>query len=378
MHQTELRTQETHDTATDTVSTLDSTPAAVPDETELEQLLGRLAEEVAGAWDVVAIHLGVRLGLYQALTGGRGRTAAELAADTGCHTRLVEEWLAGQVLNDNVRRDADGRHRLSAAQAAVLATTTSPAYLGGLTEVLVATARGHEQIEAAYRADGSLAWRDQQPAVAAGFDRAFTPLYAAGLLSSWIPALDGVQDRLERGARVADVGCGFGSAIVMLAEAFPASRFVGVDLHDEALITAADRAVSAGVADRVQLRHGAAADLTGGPYDLVTFFDSLHDFGDPAEVVARTRDQLADDGTVLLVEPMTAASADDAGGLMAARIFYPSSALLCTPGALASGGTALGNQVPDATWERIFRDNGFRSFRRVAESPFNRVFEARA
>lgn len=345
------------------------------DETELQALAGQFAGELTGAWSLVSIHLGVRLGLYTGLHAGPA-TPQELATRTGCNERLVSEWLTGQHAAGYVGRDADDRYRLSPAQAAILADPASPTYMGGFSEVLTSTVKGQEGIDEAFHGTGALAWGDQHPDLFDGFDRSFGPLYRSALLTDWLPALDGVEHRLRRGGRVADIGAGQGTAVIVMAEAFPTSTFVAVDVHDRSLTAAAKKAADAGLATRVRTEQASGTEYAGGPYDLITFFDSLHDMGDPDRVVAHTRQQLATDGAVLIVEPMVADGVDPATDL-AARLFYPSSAMLCTPGAMASGTTALGNQVPDDAWRRIFLDNGFGTFRRATETPFNRVFEAR-
>lgn len=345
-------------------------------ETTLTELLGRLAGELAGAWGMVSIHLGVRLGLYDALRDGPV-TAQQLATRTGCNERLVQEWLSGQVVAGYLAVDATDHYYLTVEQAAVLADTAAPTYMGGFSEVLAATIRSQEQIDAAFCGTGALAWGDQNPELSGAFERCVGPLYRDAVVSAWIPALDGVQDRLEEGARVADIGAGHGTATVVMGQTFPASTFTAVDVHADSLDAAAKQAADAGLGARVRTLQASGVAYDGGPYDLVTFFDSLHDMGDPDRVIANTRRQLADSGTVLVVEPMVASGPDDPGGTFAARLFYPSSAMLCTPSAMDGGALALGNQVPDATWRRLFLDNGFGSFERVAETPFVRVFAAR-
>ncbi|MHA7261847.1 class I SAM-dependent methyltransferase [Arthrobacter sp. TMN-37] len=345
-------------------------------ESQLNALTAQLATELVGAWGIVSVHLGVRQGLYQALSAGPA-SAGELAGRTGTNERLLQEWLVGQALAGYISVDSDGRYRLSAEQGMVLAVEGSPAYLGGLTEVLAAAVQGQQRIDAAFRSDGALSWGDQNPGLFDGFDRSFGPIYRACLLTQWLPALSGIESKLAAGARVADIGAGQATAVTLMAAEFPASRFVAVDLHQGSLGAAAKKAAAEGVADRIRMENASGAEYAGGPYDLITFFDSLHDMGDPEQVIANAARQVAEDGSVMVVEPMTAEGPDDAAGMFAARLFYPSSAMLCTPSALAGGTTALGNQVPDETWARLFHRNGFTSFRRVAQTPFNRVFEAR-
>lgn len=346
------------------------------DESALETFTGRLATEMAGAWGMASVHLGVRLGLYAGLVEGPA-TSHELARRTGTNERLVREWLVGQAVAGYVTVRASDRYALSEEQAMTLAHEDSPVYLGGLTEVLTAAIRGQEQIDAAFRGDGVLSWGDQHPALFAGFDHSFSPVYRAALVDHWIPAIEGLPATMSAGARVADVGAGRGTAVLLMAEAFPASTFTVIDLHRASLDAAAAKATDAGIRERITVQQASATDYGGGGYDLITFFDSLHDMGDPERVIGHARRQLAPDGVVMVVEPMIADDTRDEAGTLAARLFYPSSAMMCTPSGLASGRTALGNQVPDETWQELFQDNGFRVFRRAGQTPFNRVFEAR-
>jgi SAM-dependent methyltransferase len=345
------------------------------DETKLEQLAGQFAVEITGAWSMVSIHLGVRLGLYEALLAAAA-TPAELSERTGCNQRLVAEWLEGQHVAGYVGVADDGRHELTPEQAAILADLDSMTYMGGFTEVLAATVKGQDGIDDAFRGTGALAWGDQHDELFDGFDRCTSPFYRAALLAEWLPAIDGIEARLHEGGRVADIGAGQGTAAIVMAAAFPSATVAVIDVHDRSLDAAAKKAADAGLADRVHVQQAAGADFEGGPYDLITFFDSLHDMGDPERVIANARAQLTATGTVMVVEPMVA-DGDNPATDLAARLFYPSSAMLCTPGAMDSGSTALGNQVPDDAWRELFLANGFSSFRRATETPFNRVFEAR-
>jgi SAM-dependent methyltransferase len=361
------------------------------DEQKLEAFAGRVVDELAAAWSVASIHLGDRLGPYRGLLAGAA-TADELAARTGCSTRLVAEWLAGQAASAYVVHDpASGRYVLPAEHAAVLAVERSPAYLPPQAAVLAAMVRNEERIDAAFRGDGGLPWGEQHPCLFGAVDRAYGTGYRAALVDQWIPALDGVAERLAGGGRVLDVGCGLGTATVLLAEGFPRAQVTGVDLHQPSLDEAAKRAARAGVAERTTFEAAGATTYGGGPYDLICFFDSLHDMGHPDVALSHAREQLAEGGTVLVVEPMAAATPAEPCPPPAlcpastpapvadpvSRMFLVASATLCTPNALAQGGAGLGNQVPDSTWRELFAGAGFGHFRRAAETPTNRVFEAR-
>jgi SAM-dependent methyltransferase len=346
-------------------------------EQEIEAFASRVVGHLAGAWATSSIHLGDRLGLYRALLEGPA-TAGELAERTGCNPRLVGEWLAGQAaLGHVVGNDEDGTYLLPPEHAAVLAVEQSPVYLAAATGVVAAAIRNEDRIEEAFRSDGALPWGEQHPTLFAAVDRFFGTTYRAALVSQWLPALDGVDERLAHGGRVLDVGCGLGTATVLLAEAYPGATVVGVDTHQPSLDEGAKRAAEAGVSDRVQFVAASAADYAGGPYDLICFFDSLHDMGDPLGALTHARRELAPGGTVLAVEPMAAESAAEAASNPVSQLYYPSSAVLCTPHAVSEGGVGLGNQVPEHTWRDIFGSAGFGHFRRATETPFNRVFEAR-
>lgn len=346
-----------------------------PDASKIEAFAGATADRLASAWTVAAIHIGDQLGLYAALAEGAG-TADDIAARASTHPRLTREWLDGQVAAAIVEFE-DDTYRLPVEHAAVLAVSDSPAFLAAAGGVLAAAFQGERKILDAFRGDGKLAWGDQHPCLFGAVDRFYRTGYATSLVADWIPALSGVDHTLRVGGRVADVGCGHGTALVMMAEAFPNSTFVGIDNHDQSLDRACERVADAGLGRNVRLERGDAATFQGGPYDLICFFDALHDMGDPDTAIRNARHQIADTGSVMLIEPAAGESVAESVGDLAAQLYYPGSAFLCTPNALAQGGVALGNQVPEATWRNLFNRAGFNRFERVAETPFNRVFEAR-
>ncbi len=342
----------------------------------VEAFAARTVDRLASAWTIAAIHIGDRLGLYAALAEGSG-TAADIAARAATNARLTREWLDGQVVAGIVELAHDGRYTLPAEHAAVLAIDDSPAFLAGAGGVLAAVFQAEERIVGAFRGDGKLAWGDQAPCLFGAVDRFYRTGYKASLVAEWITSLERASTDLARGGRVADVGCGRGTALVMLAEAFPASTFVGIDSHEPSLARAGEHIASAGVGSRVRLERASAATFGGGPFDLICFLDALHDMGDPSAAIRNAHDQLAVTGSVMLVEPAARESVHEGIGDLAAQLYYPGSAFLCTPNAISQGDTALGNQVPEATWRELFTRAGFSSFTRVATTPFNRVFEAR-
>jgi 2-polyprenyl-3-methyl-5-hydroxy-6-metoxy-1,4-benzoquinol methylase len=342
------------------------------DETKLDQLVGPFATDFGAAMHAATVVIGDKLGLYKALAEGPA-TGAELAQRTGLDIRLVEEWCAAQNVSGYAEQDAkNGRYSLTEEQIAVLADDSTPAFLVGAMTIVASMFKDEVAIRDAFRSGRGLGWHEHDHDLFHGTERLFKPGYLGNLVSSWLPALDGVEARLEAGATVADIGCGHGSSTILLAQSYPASTIVGFDYHEGSIEVARKRAADAGVADRVRFEVASAQDFPGTGYDVVCIFDALHDMGDPAAGARHIRDALADDGTWLLVEPMTA----DEGPV--ARIFRSASVGICTPSAQAQpGGYALGNQVSDDRWRELLTEAGFTGFRRATETPFNRVFEVR-
>ena len=348
------------------------------DQTKLEEFLGTAVAEAAAAESAACCYIGDVLGLYEAMAGAGPLTAAELAARTGTHERYVHEWLANQAAGGYVTYDADrGTFELPAEHAAVLADADSPTYLSGIFEVIAAVWAGADRTVEAFRSGEGVGWHEHDPRLFGGVERIFAPIYRSQLVQEWIPALDGLDERLAAGARVADVGCGHGASTVTMAQAYPAARFVGFDYHAESIATAAKAAAHAGVGDRAAFEVASADSFGGDGYDLVCFFDCLHDMGDPVRAAAHARDALADDGTLLLVEPM--AGDDLADNLNpVSRLFYAGSVFLCTPSSLAQDGAlGLGAQAGEARLREVLAAAGFTHTRRAAATPFNLVIEAR-
>jgi SAM-dependent methyltransferase len=346
------------------------------DQARLEAFLGQAVTDLAAAESAVATYVGDRLGLYRALATVESMTAAELAAETGMNERLVLEWLRNQTAGGYVEHEA-GRFMLPPEQAAVLADSDSPLHIGGVFEVIASMWADTDAIESAFRGDGGVDWGDHDHRLYSGVERFYGAGYRGSLVSRWLPALDGVVARLEAGAWVADVGCGHGVSTVIMAEAFPNSTFVGSDPHEASIAAAHRGAKEAGVDDRVSFDVLAAADLPAEGYDLVCFFDALHDMGDPVSAAAAARRALAPDGVLMVVEPR-AGDDIDANINPVSRLFYAGSTFLCTPSALSQeGGHALGAQAGPAAITQVLHDAGFEHVRVAAETPFNLVFEAR-
>jgi 2-polyprenyl-3-methyl-5-hydroxy-6-metoxy-1,4-benzoquinol methylase len=344
---------------------------------KLEQFVFRVVDEIGATVNAALVVMGDKLGLYRALAG-HALTPAELAERTGTSERYVREWLNAQASGGFVAYDAaGGRYSLEPEQAVALTDPGSPAYLPGFFQIAVGAVVDSSRITEAARTGAGVGWGDHVHDVHEGCERFFRTNYNAHLMAEWLPALDGVVEKLERGGRVADVGCGHGASTVLMAEAFPRSTFAGSDYHAGSIETARKRAAAAGVADRVTFAADPAAEYGGGPYDLVTMFDCLHDMGDPVGAARHVRSTLAEDGTWMIVEPNAGDRVEDNLNPIG-RTFYGFSTLLCTPASLSQDvGLALGAQAGEARIREVVEEAGFTRFRRAAETPFNLVFEAR-
>jgi SAM-dependent methyltransferase len=349
------------------------------DTDKLMQFVFRAVDEVGATLNTALVVLGDKLGLYRALAGTDGLTPAELAERTGTAERYVREWLNNQAAGGYVAYDpASGRYSLPPEQTIALTDSDSPAYLPGFFQIALGSVIDSPRIvEAATRGNG-VGWHEHTHDVHEGCERFFRPGYNAHLLTEWLPALDGVIAKLERGARVADIGCGHGASTVLMAKAYPNSRFVGSDYHEGSIETARARAEEAGVSDRIEFRAESAQQYSEDGYDLVTMFDCLHDMGDPLGAARHVRQTLAPGGTWMIVEPMAGDRVEDNFNPVG-RAYYGFSTLLCTPASLSQEvGLALGAQAGEARIREVVTAAGFGSFRRVAETPFNLVFEAKA
>ena len=340
----------------------------------LHKVVGDLGALGTGA--LVAI--GDRLDLYRAMRGAGPITSQQLADKTRTAERYVREWLGGQLAAGYVLYDPDaGTYELPDAYAAVLADDTSPAcLLGGFISFTSVMSDIPKVIEA-FRTGNGIGWHEHHEGLFEGTERLFRPGYEANLIGAWIPALDGVAAKLERGGRVADVGCGHGASTIIMARAYPKSTFVGFDYHAKSIERARALAKEAGVADRVSFEVAPSQGYPGSGYDLVAFFDCLHDMGDPVGAARHVRKSLADDGTWLLVEPF---AGDDleSNATPVGRIFYAASTMICTPASLSQEvGLGLGAQAGESRLRQVVEKGGFTRFRRATETPFNLVLEAR-
>ena len=345
------------------------------DEAKLNDFMGRLVADMGGAAMLANVILGDELGLYRAMADNQPVSPQALAERTGCNPRLLREWLSAQAAAGYLEHEG-GNFRLPEEQAMALAIEDSPVYVAGGASVLAALYQDKDKLLAAMRGDGALPWGDHHPCLFRGTERFFRPGYRAHLVDEWLPALDDVVAKLQNGARVADIGCGHGASTVIMAQAFPASRFAGFDYHAPSVETASQRAREAGVEDRVDFSQASAKDYLG-EYDLICYFDCLHDMGDPVGAARHALRHLAPDGTVLLVEPYAGDRLED-NLTPIGKLFYAASTFICTPNSLSQEvGLGLGAQAGETRLRAVFEEAGFTRFRRAAETPFNLILEAR-
>jgi ubiquinone/menaquinone biosynthesis C-methylase UbiE len=346
----------------------------------VEQFAGQVVTDLAAAMAGVMTNLGHKLGLYRALAGSGPLSADELARRTSTNERSVQEWLHGQVAGGYVRFDGSSKqYELPVEHAFVLANPESPAFLPPAFDVAASLWHDEDEILSAFRSGKGMGWHQHNCRLFSATEAFFRNGYRAHLTQSWIPALEGIEERLAKGGRVADVGCGHGASAILMAQAFPKSRFVGVDYHESSIAVARERAKEAGVADRIRFEVGTARVLGNREkkFDLICFMDSLHDMGDPLEAVRVSRQAMAPDGALMLVEPFAKDKPEENVGPVA-RMYYSASAGLCTQNALSQGGLyALGAQAGAKQLLGIVKEAGFRSASVAMETPFNLILEGR-
>jgi len=353
--------------------------AQVPtlDMNKLNAFIGQFVTDLGAAVHTGMVVIGEKLGLYKALAGGP-MSSAELAAKTRTDERYLREWLASQAAGGYITYDeTTNRFGLSEEQAFALANEDSPAYLPGAFELALGSLAAVPRIADAFRTGAGMGWHEHVDGVFHGCEKFFRPGYAANLVSTWIPALWDVKQKLEAGARVADVGCGKGASTLLMAKAFPNSQFFGFDYHDKSIEAARESAKRAGVAGRVKFEVSSAKQFPGTNYDFVAVFDCLHDMGDPIGAAAHVRQSLAKDGTWMIVEPFANDQLKDNLNPVG-RVYYSFSTLLCTPCSRSQEvGLCLGAQAGEGRIREVVTTAGFSRFRRATETPFNIVYEAR-
>lgn len=348
------------------------------DETKFQAFMNRAVGDLGALISAGLVVIGEKLGLYKAMMGAGPLSPAELAAKTKTSERYVREWLAAQAAGGYVEYDpATKRFTLPEEQAFALAAEDGPAYLPGAFELMTSLLKDEPLITEAFRTGKGVGWHEHDPGLFRGTERFFRPNYRAHLVDEWIPALDNVKAKLEMGAKVADVGCGHGASTILLAQAYPNSRFFGFDYHEQSIGWANKAALDAGVSDRVTFNVAPAKHFPGSEYDLIAFFDCLHDMGDPAGAARHVHDALAEDGTWMVVEPFANDRLED-NLTPVGRVYYSASTMVCTPASLAQEvGLGLGAQAGEARLRQVMAEGGFTRIRRAAETPFNLVLEAR-
>jgi SAM-dependent methyltransferase len=349
------------------------------DSERLNALLGQAVQDMGAALHATLIVIGDRLGLYRALADGQPVTSAELAERTGTTERYVREWLNASAASKYVDYHPESQtYSMSPEQAFVLGMDDTPVHLPGFFHMVASCMKDEEKLADVFRTGKGFGWHEHEKGLFEGCERFFRPNYLANLTTNWLPALDGVEEKLKKGAQVADVGCGHGASTILMAKAYPASRFTGFDYHAASIERAREHAVKAGVQDRVKFEVAPAKKFPGTDYDLVAFFDCLHDMGDPGGAAAHVKQALAPGGTWMIVEPF---AADDVTANLnpIGRIYYSASTVVCVPASLAQEvGLGLGAQAGERRIRDVVAEGGFTHFRRAAETPFNLVFEARA
>jgi ubiquinone/menaquinone biosynthesis C-methylase UbiE len=346
------------------------------DEGRLSDFMGRFVTDLSGAVMMASVMIGDELGLYRVMADSEPTTADELAERAGCNRRLILEWLNAQTASGYVEFDG-GTYRLPEEQALALAVEDSPVFVAPAPAVAASLFLDKDKTIAAMRGNGAMSWGDHHPCLFTATEKFFRPGYKANLVASWLPALNGVTEKLEAGAKVADVGCGHGASTIILAQAYPDCTFHGYDFHAPSIAAARERAADAGVSDRITFSPASAKEYTDNGFDLICFFDCLHDMGDPVGAARHAYETLADDGTVLLVEPFAGDRLEDNCNPVG-RMYYAASTAICTPNSLSQEvGRALGAQAGEAQLRQVFTEAGFTHFRRATETPFNLIFEAK-
>lgn len=349
-----------------------------PDPDRLDEFVGRFAADLGAVLHAATVLIGDRLGLYRAMAHCGWLSPEELAETTGTHARYVHEWLAAQAASGYATYDpATGRFRLTPEQAFALTREDNPVFAPGGLQLAAATIADADLIADAFRTGRGVGWGERHPHLIEGTLRFFRPNYIGNLVHHWIPALDGVEDKLRAGATVADIACGCGASTILLARAYPESSFVGFDYHAGSIARARDDAAAAGVEANCRFEVATGKDFPGDQYDLVTIFDALHDMGDPAGTAGHVLSALAPDGTWLIVEPFAHDRLED-NLTIVGRIFYSGSTTICLPVSRSQEvDSALGAQAGEKRIRRVVTAGGFTRFRRATETPWNLVFEAR-
>ncbi|REJ77491.1 MAG: methyltransferase domain-containing protein [Acidobacteria bacterium] len=350
------------------------------DQDKLHELLGKFVGDLGATMSAGTIVIGEKLGLYKAMGGPNETvTAKELAARTDTNERYVREWLNAQASSGYVEYDAESdAYYMTDEQAFVLTNEHSAAYLPGAFVLATSALKATPKITERFKTGEGLGWHEHDEGLFCGTELFFRPGYATHLINEWIPSLQGIEERLKEGGKIADVGCGHGASTILMAQAYPNSKIYGFDYHEESIKTARRKAEEAGVSDRVTFEVAKSKEFPGEDYDLVTFFDCLHDMGDPVGAAAHVKESLSEGGSWMIVEPFAGDNVEDNLNPVG-RIYYSASTLICTPASLSQEvGLALGAQAGEERLRNVAREGGFGSLKRTAETPFNIILEARA
>ena len=349
-----------------------------PNSDKLNELVGKLVGDLGASLAGASILLGDRLGLYKAMADGTAVSSSELAKKTGLHERYVREWLSAQAASGYIDYDpGKNKFSLSPEQAMAFAEEGSPAFFAGAFDVVQATYLDEPKVAEAFRTGKGVGWHEHSKCLFSGTERFFRPGYNANLVPNWVPALEGVEQKLRAGAKVADVGCGHGASTIVMAQAYPKSKFFGFDYHAASIDRAKAAAKEAGVGDRIAFAQATAKDFPANGYDLVAFFDCLHDMGDPVGAGRHVKETLSKDGTWMIVEPFAHDNLKDNLNPVG-RVYYSASTFICTPASLSQEvALGLGAQAGERRLRQVATEAGFTRFRRATETPFNMIFEAR-
>ena len=344
----------------------------------LNALVGKMLGDLGGAYSVPTTRIGYRLGLFASLHSDGPATAAELAWRLGLAERYVREWALAQAANGYLMFEQEAEQfSLSPEQAMIFAVEDSPVYLEGAFDLAAAMIAGESKVEAGFRSGSGVAWGESAGCLFCAVGAFFRPGYVNGIVQAWLPALDGMLPRLQKGAKVADVGCGVGFSTLLMAEAFPASEFVGYDFHEPSIQKANEHAAAHGLDGRVRFETAPAKEISETNFDLITMFDCLHDMGDPRGCARHMRELLKDDGSWMIVEPIAGNSPAENISSPISRLYYNASTMICVPTSLSQEvGEALGAQAGEAKLSQVLKDAGFSRVRRATEGPFNMVLEA--
>lgn len=348
-------------------------------EDRLNELLGKFVGDLGATLHAGSIVIGEKLGLYKAMASPNERiTANSLAERTNTNERYIREWLNAQAASGYVEYDAaDDSYYMTEEQAFVMTNEENPVYFPGAFILATSALRAVPDLTERFKTGEGFGWHEHHEDLFRGTELFFRPGYIANLISSWIPSLDGVDEKLKAGAKVADVGCGLGASTILMAQAYPASEFAGFDYHGKSIESAKRKAAEVGVSDRVKFEVAASKDFPGSGYDFVTFFDCLHDMGDPIGAAKRVRSAIKEDGTWMIVEPFANDRTEDNHNPVG-RVYYSASTMICTPASRSQEiGLGLGAQAGEARLKSVVNEGGFTNFRRATETPFNLVLEAR-